>query len=221
MNSFDLTYNKQWGAENFLSITGSTKLINSAFDNFSMYDSTHNQLVDSIVNYKGGAVYSLNGTINTQFTSYLSMSNSLTVRYVKINNNLNNKFKLNTNTAATLFYNASLIGSIGKTITVQADGIYSSRQIGIQSTNAGVAYMNFSISKSFKKQHLDLSADVMDIFNSNRSLGTITSDALSAVSYNKEETRIFSLGISWRFGKSYKTNAKRVTPKTDARTEDK
>jgi hypothetical protein len=221
VNSFDLTYNRQWGMENFLAITGSSKLINNAFDNFSLYDSVHNQMVDSIVNYKGGAMYSVNGTVNIQLTKYLSMSNSLTVRYVKINNNLNNKFKLNTNEAVTVFYNASLIGSIGKTITVQADGIYSSRQIGIQSTNSGVAYMNFSISKSFKKQQIDLSADVMDIFNSNRSRGTITADALSASLYNKEETRIFSLGISWRFGKSYKTNAKRVTPKTDSRTEDK
>jgi Outer membrane protein beta-barrel family/CarboxypepD_reg-like domain len=221
LNSFDLTYNKQWGEENFLSIGGSAKLINNAFDNFSLYDSVHNQMVDSIVNYKGGIIYSINGTISTQLTSYLSMSNSLTLRYVKINNNLNNNFKLNTNTALTFFYNASLIGSIGKTITVQVDGIYSSKQIGIQSKSAAVAYMNFSISKSFKKQHIDLSADVMDVFNSNRSLGTITADALSAIIYNKEETRIFSLGLSWRFGKSYKTNAKKATPKIDSRTEDK
>jgi hypothetical protein len=220
-NSLDLTYSKQSGMENYTSINISHKFIKNAFDNYTIYDPARAKYIDTIINYKGGSISSLNLTNSTLLFKGTSISNSLTVRYIHISNGSVPVVSTLKRSAFTCFYSFALNSDISKTLFTTLTGNYSSSQIGIQSKNRGVGSLDFSITKLLFDQNLNISCELTDILNTNRASSQLFNPLFTSNSYSKEETRILTINVGYRIGKNYKTKARRYQVTNDSRIDEK
>jgi len=221
LHAFDLTYSKQTGIENFVSINISQKFINNAFDHYTLYDPNRGKYIDTIVNYKGGSISALNITTSHAITKGTTITNSATLRYVNIKNGDLPDVNSLKRSAFTYFYSFSLSSDITKTLYATLTGNYSSPQISIQSRNKGVGSVDVSITKLLFNENLNVSCELTDAFNTNRSASDVYNPLFFATTYSKEETRIFSINLAYRFGKNFRTKARRYKAATDNRIDDK
>ena len=220
-NAFDLTYSKQSGMESYFSVNISHKLISNAFDNYTLYDPVRAKYIDTIINYKGGSISSLNITSSNPLFKGTSVSNSFTLRYIDIKTGSLPVVSTLKRSAFTYFYSFALNSDISKTMFTTLTGNYSSSQIGIQSKNRGVGSLDFSITKLFFDQNLNVSCELSDILNTNRASADVFNPLFTSTAYSKEETRVLSLNLAYRFGKSFKTKARKYQVTNDSRIDEK
>jgi hypothetical protein len=104
--------------------------------------------------------------------------------------------------------NIGFIFNFWKNAAMELKGNYQSKQILVQGYGYEVIYASVSFSKSFYKNALSVSLNVNDIFDSNKNTTNSSYPGFSQYTYSKDETRIASLTIGYRFGHERKNNIK-------------
>jgi iron complex outermembrane recepter protein len=194
------------------------------------YTST-TDIIQNIIEQKGQEAYAKPGNIASlrQYGIAVTINNNITKWWT---NNLNlNLFRNNFNgivnnthinlSATRLFLNGTQQFKLGKTLTGEISGGYRSAGLeGVMRLDAmGLVSVGFSQQLLQNKASIRLS--VRDIFYIQRARATINYGNVDAVFQEVRDTRVVSVGISYRFSKGKINNTKKKAAGSAAEEQDR
>lgn len=147
-------------------------------------------------------------TVKWQAKKWIDMTGNLNVFYSILEGSISDQTLKNENWA----WNTKLITNINtnKNLSFQISGNYMGPMVLAQGRSKPVYAIDFGLRKSLNKQNLTITANVSDIFDT-REWGMETG-GFNFISDNtrKRETRIFTIGLTWRIGKTEFQSKKRA-----------
>jgi iron complex outermembrane recepter protein len=194
------------------------------------YTST-TDIIQNIIEQKGQEAYAKPGNIASlrQYGIAVTINNNITKWWT---NNLNlNLFRNNFNgivnnthidfSATRLFLNGTQQFKLGKTLTGEISGGYRTAGLeGVMRLNAmGLVSVGFSQQLLQNKASLRLS--VRDVFYTQRARATIDYGNVDAAMQEVRDSRVVSIGISYRFSKGKINNTKKKAAGSAAEEQDR
>jgi hypothetical protein len=215
VHSLRLNYAIQNDKGGMLSFFGTVQAIKGGVGRILVPQESSTVFVDTLVNYKGLQVQSLEVVGSQSIGKWGTLSPSLSLRRVGFGAvpELNLTGRSILSFSGGVNFNANLKGDF--TLQISCHG--NTRQLSLQATNYGVGAANIYVDKYFKKARVQLYFEVLDLFDTNRSRSYMEGEMLSLNSYSKQETQMLTLGASWAFGKSKATQVKRRQAENDNR----
>ena len=186
-------------------------------NNWNIYSSIYNRFTTDVtqrvrsVNEDGVAITTFSnlntrsasgGEVTMKWTAkkWIDITGNFNVYYTILKGTLSDQTLKNENWA----WNTRLITNINtnKNISFQISGNYLGPMVLAQGSSKPFYAVDFGLRKSLNKQNLTITANVSDIFDT-RQWGVETGGFnFTSSNVRKRESRIFTIGLTWRIGKT-------------------
>ena len=186
-------------------------------NNWNIYSSIYNRFTTDVtqrvrsVNEDGVAITTFSnlntrsasgGEVTMKWTAkkWIDITGNFNVYYTILKGTLSDQTLKNENWA----WNTRLITNINtnKNISFQISGNYLGPMVLAQGRSKSFYAVDFGLRKSLNKQNLTITANVSDIFDT-RQWGVETGGFnFTSSNVRKRESRIFTIGLTWRIGKT-------------------
>lgn len=168
-------------------------------------DSLPGKYIERYTTYKGNTSLYMNLYYNGSLNSWLSFNASARlfntwIRLKELGGYPDPPAKF------TFGSNMGVIVSFWKNAALELKGQYQGRQVMVQGSGYENAYADLSFSKSFLNDALSVSFTLSDLFNSNNATTYSEYPVFRINTWSKDETRIASISVSYRFGKQRKNS---------------